>query len=98
MRCLVALVPVLTLACSAVPPDSSNFSLHRPKRLDHATEIGGVDGQLLVDLVFVMKRRPGSDVNAFIRRQERGLERFLAPAEFADRFAPVAEDYQGVID
>src|SRR5439155_7901317 len=47
---------------------------------------------------FVMKRRAGSDVSAFIRRQERGLERFLTPAEFGDRFAPVAEDYQGVID
>src|SRR5205823_3716191 len=44
-----------------------------------------------------MKRRPGSDVRAFIRQQERGVERFLSPAEFADRFAPVAEDYQGVI-
>src|SRR3954469_11691113 len=99
MRCLVALVPVLALACSSsVPPDSNNFSLHRPRRLDHASEIGGVDGQIMLDLVFVMKRRAGSDVQAFIRRQERGLERFLTPAEFGDRFAPTADAYQGVID
>jgi kumamolisin len=96
MRCLVAFV--LAVGCSGPAPDSTTFALHRPGRLARAVEIGGVDGQLMIDLVFAMKRRPGTDVRAFIGQQERGVERFLTPAEFGDRFAPLAEDYQGVIN
>jgi subtilase family serine protease len=99
MRCLVAIVLTFSwLGCAPQAPESSSFSLHKPRRLDHAAEIGGLDGREVLDLVFVMKPRENTNVRALLKAQERGLEPFVTPAEFADRFSPAVDEYDRVAD
>ena len=66
-------------------------------RVAHAAVVGGVDPGETVPVMLTLPLRDPAGLDALIQRQNTpgspDFQRFLTPAEFADRFGPTQADY-----
>jgi kumamolisin len=98
LRNLLPFVLPLTIGCSASAPidPGSGSAAALPDRVQSAIDRGRMAPDALVDFVVGLSVRRPEALDRFVATRAVG-DAALAPEEFADRFAPTAQEYWRVV-